>query len=236
MNDSHEPERFGCGMHADDRLPFLERGVRIGAFSVLGRQPYATAANRRPVRLVGAGRIGSGTVVGCHVTLYAGSFLGKDCCIGDNVVVREDTRVGDRCVLGVGVDLQYGCTLADDVRVLNQSQLAGGTVVGEGTFIAPNVQTANDARLFHFDLEDYQDRGQVAPIIGKFVKIGPGAIILPGVRIGDRATVYPGAVVNRDVAPGETVKGMPARPFVTGSGGGGLDGNCAAVAFASRLG
>jgi hypothetical protein len=53
-----DPERFGSGAHADDRPPLIEPGVRIGAFSVLGRQAYPTAANRRPTRLAGAGRIG----------------------------------------------------------------------------------------------------------------------------------------------------------------------------------
>lgn len=212
MNDSAEPERFGCGMHADDRLPFIEPDVRIGAFSVLGRQPYPTAANRRPVRLVGGGRIGAGSVVGCLCVIYAGVFIGRECCIGDHAVIREDTRIGDRCVVGAKVDIQYGVTVGSDVRILNEVQIAGGTVIGDGTFIGPGVQTANDPHVAHFDLADYQDRGQVALVIGRKVFIGVGAILLPGITIGDGAIIAAGAVVTRDVAVGEKVKGMPARP------------------------
>ena len=47
--------------------------------------------------------------------------------------------------------------------------------------------------------------------IGANVWIGGGAIILPGVRIGDDALVGAGAVVTRDVPPGATVVGNPAR-------------------------
>lgn len=211
MNDSHEPERFGCGMNADDRLPFVEPGVKIGAFSVLGRQPYATAANRRSVRLVNGGRIGAGSVVGCLCVIYAGVFIGKDVCVGDHAVIREDVRIGNRCVIGVKVDIQYGTTIGDDVRILNETQIAGGTVIGDGTFIGPGVQTANDPHVAHFDLDDYRDRGQVGPIIGSKVFIGVGAIILPGVKIGDGSIIAAGAVVTRDVGAGEHVAGLPAR-------------------------
>jgi len=52
----------------------------------------------------------------------------------------------------------------------------------------------------------------VAPIeLGNHCFIGAGAIILPGVSIGEGAIVAAGAVVSRDVAPGTTVGGVPAR-------------------------
>lgn len=215
MNDSAEPERFGCGMHDDDRLPFLGEDVRVGAFSVFGRQPYATAANRRPVRLVGAGRIGAGSVVGCLCVIYAGVFIGRDVCVGDHAVIREDTRIGDRCVIGTKVDIQYGVTIAEDVRILNETQITGGSTIGRGTFIGPGVQTANDPHVARHDLANYQDRGQVGVTIGEYVFIGAAAVLLPGVKIGDRATVAAGAVVTRDVPPGATVYGMPARERLT---------------------
>jgi maltose O-acetyltransferase len=43
--------------------------------------------------------------------------------------------------------------------------------------------------------------------------IGTGAVILQGLTIGRGATVGAGAVVTRDVAPGSTVVGVPARPL-----------------------
>jgi maltose O-acetyltransferase len=47
--------------------------------------------------------------------------------------------------------------------------------------------------------------------IGANVWVGGGAIILGGIRIGDDVIVGAGAVVTRDVAPGATVVGNPAR-------------------------
>jgi maltose O-acetyltransferase len=97
------------------------------------------------------------------------------------------------------------------VRILNETHITGGTVIGDGTFIGPGVWSANDPYLAHFDLDDYQDRGQVAPIIGRKVFIGVGAILLPGIVIGDGAMIAAGALVTKDVAPGAKVYGMPAR-------------------------
>jgi maltose O-acetyltransferase len=48
--------------------------------------------------------------------------------------------------------------------------------------------------------------------IGSDVWIGGGAIILPGVTVGDGAVIGAGSVVTRDVKAGQTVTGNPARP------------------------
>ena len=42
--------------------------------------------------------------------------------------------------------------------------------------------------------------------------IGTGAVLLPGVTIGEGAMVGAGAVVTKDVPDYATVVGMPARP------------------------
>lgn len=104
--------------------------------------------------------------------------------------------------LGRGVFLNFGCTILDVVRV----------DIGEGTQIGPGVQilTADHPR-------DPAARAQMLefgrPIrIGANVWIGGGAIIVPGVTIGDDAIIGAGSVVTRDVAVGATVMGNPARP------------------------
>jgi maltose O-acetyltransferase len=103
--------------------------------------------------------------------------------------------------LGPGVFLNFNCVILDVVEVR----------IGEGTQIGPAVQIyaadhPRDAAVRTRGLEFGR------PVqIGRHVWIGGGAILLPGVRIGDGAIIGAGSVVTRDVAAGATVKGNPAR-------------------------
>jgi maltose O-acetyltransferase len=99
------------------------------------------------------------------------------------------------------VFLNFNCVILDVVAV----------TIGAKTQIGPGVQilTADHPR-------DPAERARGVefgrPIsIGANVWIGGGAIILPGVNVGDDALVGAGAVVTRDVPPGATVVGNPAK-------------------------
>lgn len=123
--------------------------------------------------------------------------------VGAGAVIRPPFHCdyGDNIRIGDGVFLNYGCIILDVVSVS----------IGDGTQIGPAVQilTADHPR-------DPAERAKGAewgrPItIGRNVWIGGGALILPGVTIGDDAIVGAGSVVTRDVGAGATVAGNPAR-------------------------
>ena len=103
--------------------------------------------------------------------------------------------------LGEGAFLNFGCTVLDVVPVR----------IGASTQIGPGVQilTADHPR-------DPVQRGRMLEFgrritIGRNVWIGGGALILPGITIGDDAIVGAGSVVTRDVSAAITVAGNPAR-------------------------
>lgn len=97
----------------------------------------------------------------------------------------------------------YGCVCLDvcPIRIGAKTQI--GPYVQILTADHPRDGATRDAGL---------EFGR-AISIGANVWIGGGAILLPGVRIGDDAVIGAGAVVTRDVAPGATVAGNPARPL-----------------------
>ncbi|MGI9491480.1 MAG: sugar O-acetyltransferase [Geminicoccaceae bacterium] len=109
---------------------------------------------------------------------------------------------GMNIVLGQGVYLNAGCTILDTASVR----------IGEATMLGPNVQIY--CAEHHKDPVKRRAGLEIAkPIdIGENVWIGGGAMILGGVRIGDRAIVGAGAVVTKDVAANTTATGNPARP------------------------
>ena len=103
--------------------------------------------------------------------------------------------------LGSEVFLNFGCVFLDVVQI----------AIGDGCKIGPYVQVLSadhprDPALRKQRLEHGR------PItIGANVWIGGGALILPGITVGDDAIIGAGSVVTGDVAAGTTVIGNPAR-------------------------
>ena len=95
------------------------------------------------------------------------------------------------------------------------------TIIGNNVFLdgrAPikindHVDVAAEVMIYssQHDIDDPKFKAVFKPVdIGSYVFIGPRAIILPGVTIGEGAIVAAGAVVSRDVAPFTVVGGVPA--------------------------
>lgn len=123
--------------------------------------------------------------------------------VGAGTVIRPPFHCdyGFNIRLGSNVFLNFNCVILDVVEV----------TIADGAQIGPAVQiyAADHPR------DPVQRRGGLEfgrPIrIGRNAWIGGGAIILPGVTVGDDALVGAGSVVTRDVPAGATVLGNPAR-------------------------
>lgn len=105
--------------------------------------------------------------------------------------------------LGNNVFANFGCVFLDVARI----------EIGDGTAIGSHVQilTADhprDPALRRQGLES-----GVAVTSGRNVWIGSGAILLPGITVGDDAIIGAGSVVTKSVPAGVTVAGNPARPL-----------------------
>ncbi|MFW8592768.1 sugar O-acetyltransferase [Cribrihabitans neustonicus] len=107
---------------------------------------------------------------------------------------------GINITLGDNVYLNAGCTILDTAPV----------TIGNGTMLGPNVQIY--CAQHHKNREKRAQGLEIAlPVsLGADVWIGGGAILLPGVTIGDGAIVGAGSVVTRDVPAGAIVAGSPA--------------------------
>lgn len=123
-----------------------------------------------------------------------------------------------------GVKLGRKSTLHTGIRVFNPSKIriGDGTIIGYSVFIdgrnhviiGNNTDIASEVMIYNeeHDIEDPDFCAVSAPVvIGDYVFIGPRAIILPGVKIGDGAIVAAGAVVTKNVASSTVVGGVPAK-------------------------
>ena len=136
----------------------------------------------RPHRLQGVDRIHIGA--GCSI--FEGAWLAAEPGGGP-------LRIGSHTYLGHGVH----------VHAIDPVTIGSDCVLADGVFVATSDHDTTDRHAVH---------GTGSIKIGDRVFIGQRAVVLGGVTIGDGATIGAHAVVTRDVAPGQTVVGIPARP------------------------
>jgi len=161
-------------------------------------------ARLRSLRPSGVRR-GRGVRIGRHTQLRV--LCGGQLVLGDGVRIGDRTRIvvqGGQVEIGAGARLGERCTIVAHERVT----------------IGPSAWLQDGAVLVDFEhvVEDVELPIRVQPLvsapitIGERARIGLGAGVLRGVSVGAGATVGPHAVVTRDVAPGASVGGVPARP------------------------
>lgn len=102
---------------------------------------------------------------------------------------------------GKNVVINFNVSLVDD----------GDIYIGDDTIIEPNVVIMTAMHPISPRLRRHKIQYNKPVHIGNNVWIGPGAIIMPGVSIGDDAVVEAGSIVNQDVKSGSIVAGNPVR-------------------------
>ena len=145
-----------------------------------------------------------------------------DVDFGADVIVGSFTnlygcRIGEGTRIGPFVEIQRGASLGKRCKIQSHTFICDGVEIHDEVFVGHNVVFINDKRpLATTDdgiLQTGRDWELLRTIVERRASLGSGAIVMGGVRIGEAAVVGAGAVVTRDVAPGETVIGLPARPM-----------------------
>jgi acetyltransferase-like isoleucine patch superfamily enzyme len=186
----------------------LGEGVKVLEGAVVGKQPTLSprsTARREPLPPT---TIGDGTIVSTGAIVFAGSSIGARVILGDQSCVRERVEIGDDVVLGRGSYIENDTTVGALTKIQAQAYITAYSTLEDNVFIAPCVVTTNDNYMGRTEKRLSQLRG---PTIRRGARIGGGAILCPGVEIGEEAFVGAGAVVTKDVPPRRLVVGSPAR-------------------------
>jgi len=151
-----------------------------------------------PAALVQTTDIGFGTRVWAFTHILEGATIGADCNIGGHCYIEGSVRVGNDVTLKNGTSLWDGVTLED------------------GVFVGPGVVFTNDRRPRSPRNSEVAHRYAntdwlLETVICRGATLGAGAIVLPGLRIGEFAFVAAGALVTSDVPAHGLVRGSPAR-------------------------
>lgn len=184
----------------------IEQGVTIFPGAVIGRPPKKAGNFHVPTRADRDTIIRKGAVIGCNAVIYQGCIIGEDVMIGDGATIRENCTIEEQSIVGNNCTFQNDVYMGRRSRVIDLSHITAGVVIGDDVFISTGVLTMNDNSMA---------RGGALrpPFIDSRAMIGGGAILLPGVRIGEEAMVAAGAVVTKSVKPGVRVQGVPAKTF-----------------------
>jgi UDP-2-acetamido-3-amino-2,3-dideoxy-glucuronate N-acetyltransferase len=152
--------------------------------------------NDAPYRLIEDVDFGENVIVSPFTNLY-GCRIGDETRVGPFVEIQRDAVIGARCKIQSHAFICTGVEIEDEV------------FVGHGTLFIndklPRATTEGGA------LKTEADWKLERTVVERGAALGSGAVVLSGIRIGARALVGAGAVVTQDVAPGETVAGVPAR-------------------------
>jgi acetyltransferase-like isoleucine patch superfamily enzyme len=183
-------------------------GCKILDYAVVGKQPTLSPRSTTKREDLPPTELGTGTVVSTGAIVFAGTKLGARVIVGDQACVRERVTVGDDVVIGRGSLIENDTTIGELTKIQADAYITAYSTLEDDVFIAPCVVTTND----NFMGRTEQRHALIAgPTIRRGARVGGGAILCPGIEIGEEAFVGAGAVVVRDVPARVVVVGNPAR-------------------------
>jgi UDP-2-acetamido-3-amino-2,3-dideoxy-glucuronate N-acetyltransferase len=202
-----EGVRFGAHVVVHDGV-VIGDGVVVQDGAILGKPPTLSprssmAGAATPAPLV----IEEGAAICAQAIVIAGARIGRGTIVGDQAFVRERSVIGEGCVIGRGTTVDCDVTIGARVRLQTQVYITAFSVIEDDVFVGPCAMTTNDntmaRRLPHEPM-----RGAA---LRRACRVGGGAVLVPGVEVGEEAFVAAGSVVTNDVPARSVVMGVPAR-------------------------
>ncbi len=144
----------------------------------------------------------------------------SDVDFGENVVVYPFTNlygcsIGHNTRIGPFVEIQRGAVVGANCKIQSHTFVCDAVTIEDEVFVGHGVMFINDkyprATTERGELQAEEDWKPLPTVVGRRATLGSGVVVLGGVRIGAGALVGAGAVVTRNVEPGATVTGSPAR-------------------------
>lgn len=228
MKDNHEALGINTRVHLAEaeavmKHRILERHMLNGVTVI---DPHSTYVEDTV-------EIGMDTVLQPNTFIRGKTTIGERCVIGPNSIIT-DTKIGNQCIILAavmekaivedGVDmgpfarLRKGAHLGPHVHMGNfgevkDSYLGEGTKMGHFSYIG-NATIGKDVNIGAGTITcNYDGEKKHPTIIGDRVFIGSDTMLVAPLTIEEDARTGAGAVVTKDVAAGEVVVGVPAKPL-----------------------
>ena len=139
--------------------------------------------------------IGDNRVRGVKYNLFKDAGFEMLSIVHPKALIDTEVVYGDNVIIEMGTAIHTHSTIGNNVFLGGDAMNGHHNIIGNHVLVGGNVSFGG------------------AVIVEDYVSIGVGASIKPGVRLGKGCTVGVGAAVVKDVAPGTTVVGVPAKPI-----------------------
>ncbi len=146
--------------------------------------------------------------------------IAKDTTILPSTVIEKDVKIASWCKIGPFARIRPGTTIAAGVEIGNyveicRTEIGSGTKVKHHTYLGDTTVGRNVNIGAGTITANYDGKDKYKTIIEDDAFIGVGVTLIAPVKVGKGATVGAGSVVtkNKDVPEGETVIGVPAKPY-----------------------
>ncbi|HNP23910.1 MAG TPA: acyltransferase [Panacibacter sp.] len=159
------------------------------------------------VAVLGFKSVGNGVLISDRAAIYGAERIS----LGNNV------RIDDFCLLSAG---EGGIEIGNYIHIAAYSSLIGKALIRLMDFSGLSSRVS-----VYSSSDDYSGKSMTNPmvpeefrnvkskpvIIGRHVIVGAGAVLLPGIEIGDGSAIGALSLVSKSVEPGVIVSGNPAR-------------------------
>ncbi len=181
-------------------------GCVIEDQAILGKRPKLAGRSSAKGE-VGQLKLGDHVTVCAGATVLAGATIGDSAIVGDHSFIRERSTVGAESVIGRGSAIDNDVTIGARVRIQTNVYITAFSVVEDDVFVGPCAMSTNDDTMARHG-PDYALRGAT---LRRACRVGGGAVLTPGVEVGEEAFVAAGALVTKDVPARAVVMGVPAK-------------------------
>lgn len=191
----------------------IHSGTRIGDRvaiedgAVVGKPPRLGKRSSAPTAPPSAALIGDDAAILAGSVVFAGVELGEGAIAGDHSHLRERSVIGAETVIGRGSAIDNDVRVGSRVRINTNCYLTAYSEVEDDVFVGPGVTTTND----HTMARHPPGEALRGVRLRRACRIGGGAVLCPGVEVGEEAFVAAGAVAVADVPARAVVMGVPAR-------------------------
>lgn len=179
----------------------IKAGTTIGANCIIGEYTADWFAKHKsdnePLT------IGNNSVIRSGSIIYSGNQIGDNFQTGHQVTIREKSAIGNNVSVGTLSDIQGNCTIGSYVRMHSNVHVGQLSRIDSFTWIYPYVVLTNDPTP--------PSNKFVGVHVKPFAVVATGALVMPGIEIGQDSLVAAGAIVTKNVSDYAVVAGNPGK-------------------------